>query len=146
MEENINEIVSKMTLEEKAGLCSGLNHWETKPVERLGIPSIMMADGPHGLRKQERDPDHIALSGSIPATCYPAASALACSWDRDLVKGVGAHLGTECQAQNIDIILGPGANIKRSPSAAGTLNTSPKIPISLRKWPGPMSPECRGKV
>ena len=115
MENNLEEIVKKLTLEEKASLCSGLNHWETKPVERLGIPSIMMADGPHGLRKQEQDPDHIALSGSVPATCYPAASALACSWDRDLVQQVGSHLGKECQAQNIDIILGPGTNIKRSP-------------------------------
>lgn len=104
-----------MTLEEKAGLCSGMNYWQTKPVERLGIPSVMMADGPHGLRKQEEDPDHIAMSGSVPATCYPTASALACSWDRDLVEEVGRSLGGECRAQNIHIVLGPGANIKRSP-------------------------------
>jgi len=92
---------------EKAGLCSGLDFWHTKPVERLGIPSIMMTDGPHGLRKQREDAEIADIN--------PSAAGLACSWDRELVERVGAALGEECQAENVSILLGPGANIKRSP-------------------------------
>ena len=80
MERNIKELVSKMTLEEKASLCSGLDFWRTKPVERLGIPSIMMTDGPHGLRKAKGE--EVGIGDSVPATCFPTASALASSWNR----------------------------------------------------------------
>lgn len=112
---NIKEIISQMTLEEKASLCSGSNFWNTKPIERLNIPSIMMTDGPHGLRKQAASADHLGINESVPSTCFPTASALACSWNRDLLKEMGVALGEECQAEDVSIILGPGVNIKRSP-------------------------------
>ncbi|MGL6104612.1 glycoside hydrolase family 3 C-terminal domain-containing protein [Romboutsia sp.] len=112
---NIKELIKEMTIEEKASLCSGLNFWNTKSIERLNIPSIMMTDGPHGLRKQADESDHLGLNKSIESTCFPTASALACSWNRGLVNDLGVALGKECQAEDISIILGPGANIKRSP-------------------------------
>ncbi|MBM7651402.1 glycoside hydrolase family 3 C-terminal domain-containing protein [Neobacillus cucumis] len=115
MSANIKELINEMTLEEKAGLCSGLDFWNTKGIERLGIPSIMMTDGPHGLRKQEGDADHLGIKKSIPSTCFPSAAGLACSWDKVMLYKVGAAIGEECQAENVSIILGPGANIKRSP-------------------------------
>ncbi|MGC8970596.1 MAG: beta-glucosidase [bacterium] len=111
MERDIKKIISQMTLEEKASLCSGLDMWHTKPIERLGIPSIMMTDGPHGLRKQAG----LGPFESIPATCFPTASCLACSWDRSLIEKVGRAIGEECQAEGVSIILGPAVNIKRSP-------------------------------
>lgn len=112
---DLKKIISQMTLEEKASLCSGLNFWHTKGIERLGIPSIMMTDGPHGLRKQAERADHLGVHASVPATCFPSAAGLACSWDRKVIEKVGAALGEECQAEGVSIILGPGANIKRSP-------------------------------
>lgn len=111
----IEEWLSQLTLEEKAGLCSGLNFWQTKAVRRLGIPSLMMTDGPHGLRKQQGSGDHLGLHDSVPATCFPTAAGLAASWNRELVEEVGQALGRECRAQDVDLLLGPGANIKRSP-------------------------------
>jgi len=115
MTRNIPSLISEMTLEEKAGLCSGFDFWRTKAVERLGIPSVMVTDGPHGLRKQKGESDHVGLFNSVPATCFPSAAGLACSWDRSLVKQVGVALGEECQAEEVAVLLGPGANIKRSP-------------------------------
>lgn len=112
---NIKGLIKQMSLEEKASLCSGLNFWNTKPIERLNIPSIMMTDGPHGLRKQSAGADHLGINESVEATCFPTASALACSFDRDLVKELGMAIGEECQSENVSIVLGPGANIKRSP-------------------------------
>jgi beta-glucosidase len=111
----IHALIFKMTLEEKASLCSGLDFWKTKPIDRLGIPSIMLTDGPHGLRKQVIESDQIGLSDSVPATCFPTASALAATWNRDLVREVGVALGEECRQEKVGVILGPGANIKRSP-------------------------------
>lgn len=115
MSRNIKELIIEMTLEEKASLCSGFDFWNTKAIERLGIPSIMMTDGPHGLRKQVGDTDHLGINKSVPSTCFPSAAGLACSWDKEMVKKVGAAMGEECQAENVAIVLGPGANIKRSP-------------------------------
>jgi len=112
---NLEALVAEMTLEEKAGLCSGLDFWHLKGIERLGIPSIMVTDGPHGLRKQRGGSDHLGLFDSVPATCFPSAAGLACSWDRDLIEQVGIALGEECQAEDVAILLGPGVNIKRSP-------------------------------
>ncbi|MFS0776677.1 glycoside hydrolase family 3 C-terminal domain-containing protein [Neobacillus sp. 3P2-tot-E-2] len=111
----IKEIIKEMTLEEKAGLCSGLDFWNTKAIERLGIPSIMMTDGPHGLRKQVGDTDHLGINKSVPSTCFPSAAGLACSWDKEMVTKIGVAIGVECQVENVAIVLGPGANIKRSP-------------------------------
>jgi beta-glucosidase len=116
MERDIKKLISEMTLEEKAGLCSGLNIWRTKPLERLGIPSIMLTDGPHGLRKQQGGAgDNLGIGDSVPSTCYPSGSALASSWDVELVGKVGEALGAECQAEDVQIVLGPALNIKRSP-------------------------------
>lgn len=115
MIKELKNLISQMTIEEKASLCSGATVWKTKAIERLQIPSIMMSDGPHGLRKQLEESDHLGLKGSVPATCFPTASALASSWDIDLVTKVGKALGRECQSQNVNILLGPGINIKRSP-------------------------------
>lgn len=114
MNRDIKALIAEMTLEEKASLCSGLDSWHTKPIERLGIPSIMMSDGPHGLRKQVQEEEH-STSTSEPATCFPTGAALACSWDRGLIGEVGAALGEECQKEEVSILLGPAANIKRSP-------------------------------
>ena len=109
------DLIAKLTLEEKAGLTSGQDFWHTKAVERLGIPSEMMTDGPHGLRKQESDSDALGLGRSVPATCFPTASALANSWDETLLSAVGRALGEEAVAQGVGMVLGPGVNIKRSP-------------------------------
>ena len=109
------DLIAKLTLEEKAGLTSGRDFWHSKAVERLGIPSEMMTDGPHGLRKQESDSDALGLGRSVPATCFPTASALANSWDETLLSAVGRALGEEAVAQGVGMVLGPGVNIKRSP-------------------------------
>ena len=108
-------LISKMTLEEKVSLCSGLDFWNTQGIERLGIPSIMLTDGPHGLRKQTGDNDMVELEDSVPATCFPTASAQAATWNRELIFKVGRALGEECRQEKVGVILGPGANIKRSP-------------------------------
>ncbi len=112
---DIKNIIEQMTLEEKASLCSGLNFWYLKGIDRLEVPSIMVTDGPHGLRKQVADADHVGLNESIPAICFPTASALAATWNRDLIHQVGAALGEECRQEKVSVILGPGVNIKRSP-------------------------------
>ena len=114
MSNEIKELISQMTLEEKAGLCSGLNFWETKPLERHGIPSIMMTDGPHGLRKVVTGPS-TGDRHSWEATCYPPAVLSACSFDRELLQELGTAIGTEANAEDVRIVLGPGVNIKRSP-------------------------------
>ncbi|MCM1989450.1 glycoside hydrolase family 3 C-terminal domain-containing protein [Oceanirhabdus seepicola] len=111
----IQEILAQITLEEKASLCSGLDFWTTQPVERLGLPSIMVTDGPHGLRKQSGESDHLGLNASVPATCFPSGVGLASSWDRDLIEEVGVALGKEAHTENVAVLLGPAVNIKRSP-------------------------------
>ncbi len=108
-------LIAQMTLDEKAGLMSGANFWNTKPVARLGIPSMMLTDGPHGLRKQGGKADHLGLHKSLPATCFPTAAALANSWDVDLLREVGACLGREAAAEDVSVLLGPGLNLKRNP-------------------------------
>ena len=112
---DINNLIARMTLEEKASLCSGKNFWYLKDIQRLGIPPIMVTDGPHGLRKQASDSEEIGLTDTVPATCFPTASALAATWNRDLIYEVGVALGEECRQEKVGVILGPGANIKRSP-------------------------------
>jgi beta-glucosidase len=114
LEARAAELVEEMTLEEKAAYASGRAFWTTEPVERLDIPSIWLADGPHGLRRTN-SPGDMGMGGSRPATCFPTAAGLAASWNLGLVRRVGAALGREAQAQDVEILLGPGANIKRSP-------------------------------
>jgi len=112
---NIEELLNQMTIEEKASLCSGADFWHTEAIERLGLPATMLSDGPHGLRKQDKTADHLGTGESIKAVCFPTASAMACSFDRELIYNVGSALGEECQAENVDVLLGPGINMKRSP-------------------------------
>lgn len=111
----IEDLVRQMTLEEKAGMCSGSDFWHLKGVERLGIPSVMVADGPHGLRRQDEAADHLGINDSICAVCFPSAAGLAASFDRELLRKTGETLGEECQAENVAVLLGPAINIKRSP-------------------------------
>ena len=113
--EEIRSIISQMTLEEKAGMCSGADFWHLKGIERLGIPSVMVTDGPHGLRKQAEGGDHLGINESEKAVCFPAGCATAASFDRELIKRQGEAIGHECQAMNVSTILGPAMNIKRSP-------------------------------
>jgi beta-glucosidase len=112
--DSINRI-SELTLEEKASLCLGSDFWHTAPVERLGIPRIMVSDGPHGLRAQLEEADHVGIGGSAPATCFPTASALGSSWNPELFRTVGEALGREAKKLGVSVVLGPGINMKRSP-------------------------------
>lgn len=110
---DFQSIVSQMTLEEKAALCTGASAWSTTPVERLNIPEMIVSDGPHGVR---RVPDiHEMGMESLPATCFPTASCTASTWDVDLIRKMGEALAEECIALNVDVVLGPGVNMKRSP-------------------------------
>ncbi len=113
--EDLKEILGKLTLEEKAGLCSGKDYWLLKSVERFGMPNIMVADGPHGLRKQPDSAENVGVNVSKPSTCFPTACATASSWDRNLLHSIGQAIADECLKEKVSVILGPGANIKRSP-------------------------------
>ena len=115
LQNKINEIISKMTLEQKAGLCSGKDFWTTKPIADLGVPSIMVSDGPHGLRKENNEDESLAMKLSYPATAFPPAVSLASSWNPDLAYEMGECLADQCKDQQVSVILGPGTNIKRSP-------------------------------
>ncbi|MEF9863876.1 MAG: glycoside hydrolase family 3 C-terminal domain-containing protein [Christensenellaceae bacterium] len=114
MTKQIKEILSKMSLEQKASLCSGADAWNTHAIESAGIPSVLMTDGPHGLRKQY-DEKTAMFEHSMPATCFPAAASTACSWDRQLLKEMGTAFGKEAADQGVQLVLGPGVNMKRSP-------------------------------
>ena len=113
--EKIKDLIAKMTLEEKAAMCSGADFWHTESCERLGIPASMVSDGPHGLRKQDDKADHLGVNESIKAVCFPAGCGTAASFNRDLLYHMGETLGNECQAEGVSVILGPAVNIKRSP-------------------------------
>jgi len=112
---NLTNLVPQLTVEERASLVLGSDFWHTAPVERLGIPRIMVSDGPHGLRAQVGESDHLGLHNSVPATCFPTASALGSSWNVDLFRTVGEALGQECARWGVSVLLGPGINMKRSP-------------------------------
>ncbi len=110
---NITDLIQKMSLEEKAALCTGAGPWTTTPVERLGIPEMTVTDGPHGVRRVE---DLFAfVTASLPATCFPTAACMASTWDVDLIHKVGEAIAEECIALNVDVVLGPGVNMKRTP-------------------------------
>lgn len=109
------DLIDKMTVEEKAVFLSGKSEWESRDIARLNIPSIFCSDGPHGIRKQLGAGDHLGLNESVPATCFPTAASIANSWNVELGKEVGEALGKEAAAQDVDILLGPGLNMKRSP-------------------------------
>ena len=112
---DVDRLLTELTLAEKAALTSGSSFWYTAPVERLGIPRIMVSDGPHGLRAQPGEGDHVGIGGSLPATCFPTASAVASAWNPQLLYRIGQALAQEARACNLSVILGPGVNMKRSP-------------------------------
>ena len=127
------EIISKLTLMEKAALLSGKNEWESRDIPRLDIQSITFSDGPHGLRRQEGAGDHLGLNASLPATCFPTAATVANSWDPSLGEEIGAALGEEAVAQNVDVLLGPGLNMKRSPLCGRNFEYFSEDPILAGK-------------
>lgn len=110
-----SEILSRMSIEEKLDLCCGADFWRSVAFEKHGIPAMMVADGPHGVRCQEKSADMLGINASLPATCFPTAAATGCSWDRALTGEVGAAIAEEARAYGVDTVLGPGLNIKRSP-------------------------------
>jgi beta-glucosidase len=113
--ESVAALVAGLSVAQKAALCLGSDFWHTAPVSEAGVEAIMLSDGPHGLRKQPGRTDHAGLRDSLPATCFPTASALGSSWDTELAREVGAAIGAEARAQEIAVVLGPGVNIKRHP-------------------------------
>ena len=112
---NIQEKIALLSLEEKAALLQGWTTWTTREVDHAQIPEIFLADGPHGLRKQEGSADHLGLNPSVPATCFPPAASMANTWNPALGEELGRALGKEAAAHNVHVVLGPGLNIKRSP-------------------------------
>ena len=115
MKRKHQDIIDKMTLKEKARFVSGKDFWQTMDIERLGIQSAFLSDGPHGVRRQVQEADHLGLNASIPATCYPTAATMANSWDAELGEEMGKKLGLEAATQKVNVLLGPGLNIKRNP-------------------------------
>lgn len=113
--EQAEKIIERLDLDEKINLLSGKNFWQLNEVPQVKFQSIMLTDGPHGLRKQEESADNLGLNKSVKATCFPTASCLASSWDEELLYKVGEHLGEECQSEKVSVLLGPGVNLKRSP-------------------------------
>ncbi|HET6209542.1 MAG TPA: glycoside hydrolase family 3 C-terminal domain-containing protein [Jatrophihabitans sp.] len=115
---DVTALLAELSLAEKAALCTGADFWNSVEIQRDGevlVPAVMLTDGPHGVRKQAEDADHVDLAGSVPATCFPTAAALGSSWDPELVHRVGVALGEEARAERVAVLLGPGINIKRSP-------------------------------
>lgn len=110
-----SNLIDQMTLEEKASLTSGKDFWQTENIARLEVPSIFLADGPHGIRKQAAAADHLGLNASIPATCFPTAATMASSWDPELGEKLASALGKEARLQHVNVLLGPGLNMKRNP-------------------------------
>lgn len=115
-ETDYKSILASLTLEEKASLCSGMTNWLTQSVEKAGIPAVWVSDGPSGLRKEKVKESGTNVMGEAePATCFPGAATLACSWDTELAEEVGSAIARECKALKVSTVLGPGVNIKRSP-------------------------------
>lgn len=112
-----SDIIEKLTLEEKVSLTSGKDFWQTVSIagDETNVPSMFLSDGPHGLRRQAASPDHLGLSPSIPATCFPTAAALACTWNASLIEKMGEALGDEAVDERVNVVLGPGTNVKRNP-------------------------------
>lgn len=134
--EKIRELIAQMTLEEKASFCSGSDFWHTEALERLGIPATMVSDGPHGLRKQDTEGDHLGINDSIKAVCFPAGCATAASFNRDLLTTMGEALGNECQAEGVSVILGPAVNIKRSPTCGRNFEYISEDPLVATEMAG----------
>lgn len=120
--------------------------WHLKGIERLGIPSIMVSDGPHGLRKQADKADNLGINDSIQAVCFPTAAGTASSFNRALLRSLGETLGEECQAEHVAILLGPAVNIKRSPLCGRNFEYFQRIPIWRARWRQAISAVCRASM
>ena len=112
---DIKKTISELTLRQKAELLTGKDFWQTKDIPELGIPSLFLADGPHGLRNQVAAADHLGLNASLNATCFPTAAAMANSWNEELGEKMGEALGTEAASMSVNVLLGPGTCMKRNP-------------------------------
>lgn len=112
---NISELITRMTLEDKISLCTGADFWHSKTMKQYGIPAFMMSDGPHGLRCQSGEADMIGINDSLPATCFPTAVTAGAAWSPELYAAEGAAIGEEALSYGVDVVLGPGCNIKRNP-------------------------------
>lgn len=142
------EIVEKMSLEQKAKFVSGFDYWHLEEAKELGLPKIMVTDGPHGLRKQNTDKktsDGIGLGNSVPSTCMPPAATSACSWDEDLLREEGEALAEECLQEKVSVILGPGTNIKRSPVCGRNFEYFSEDPLLAGKMSANLINGCQSK-
>lgn len=142
------EIVEKMSLEQKAKFVSGYDYWHLEEAKELGLPKIMVTDGPHGLRKQNTDKktsDGIGLGNSVPSTCMPPAATSACSWDEDLLREEGEALAEECLQEKVSVILGPGTNIKRSPVCGRNFEYFSEDPLLAGKMSANLINGCQSK-
>ena len=128
------DIITKLTLEQKCALLSGETVFTTRGYKNAGIPSITLSDGPNGVRKQAGAADHLGLNPSVPATCFPTAATVACSWDPALGEQLGRAMGEEAAAQEVSVLLGPGLNTKRSPASPPAPSTSPSTARSCAAW------------
>lgn len=140
------KLIRKMTLAEKAIMMSGKNTWETVDLEKYGIPSMVMSDGPHGLRRQAGAGDHLGLNASLPATCFPTAAGVANSWDEALGEEIGEALAEEAVTMGVNVILGPGLNIKRSPLCGRNFEYFSEDPYHAGKMRRHMFVESRARV
>ena len=142
----IPEIISQMTLEEKAALLTGEDSWHIRNCPRLGMERTMVSDGPHGLRKEREDANGGLFKDSIDAVCFPSAVGMASSFHPDALAKLGETLGEECQAEDVSILLGPGVNMKRSPLCGRNFEYFRRILISRASSPQAMCAACRAKA
>ena len=127
--DDLRNQLSELPLDRLVTLLSGDGFWTTEPIDQLGLPSVTLTDGPHGLRRQPDDTDHLGIGDSVPATCFPTASNLAASWDPELLEQVGAALGRECRTDGVALLLGPGMNIKRHPGGGRSFEYLSEDPV-----------------
>ena len=136
--ESAQQLLAQLSLEEKARLCSGMDFWRLHGIARFDLQPIMVTDGPHGLRKQAGEGDHVGFNDSVIATCFPSASGLAATWNKALLNEVGAALGRECRSENVSVLLGPGINIKRHPLGGRNFEYFSEDPylagVMAREW------------
>lgn len=139
------DIVEKMSLRQKADFVSGYDYWHLEDAEELGLPKIMITDGPHGLRKQNPNGKGVGLGNSYPATCMPPAATSACSWDEELLREEGEVLAEECLQEKVSVILGPGTNIKRSPVCGRNFEYFSEDPLLAGKMSASLINGCQSK-
>lgn len=143
MDKKIKEIISKMTLEDKIKLCSGATFWESEKMEQYDIPSFFMSDGPHGLRTQKGEANHLDINNSEESTCFPTACASSASWNPELLEEMGKAIGEEALAYGVDVVLGPGVNIKRNPLCGRNFEYFSEDPYLADSWEKAGSMVCR---